>query len=994
MSRNLALLLVLLSVGTSLPRAFGEEAGDPLFVAPENQTDEDLTPLVVRQKKAAAAAKLAAETGAAPVAPKVDATPAASSAPRATVISEPAPAEPEVQTAAPVEIKPVAPVVTAAPAPRVEENKPQPEAKPVQTVVFEEKKSEPAKPAAAVVAREKKPEPVVVAKPVEPAVVAKPVEPVVVQEKKPEPVPDVVQEKKPEPAPVVVQEKKPEPAPVVAPAVATDDKKTTEPKAGDTAAKPENEIVSVTLSAADMAQLPENEKKLLEMIQQSYTGKDGAARQYFKTRKPQMIFSGQAIVKGLERNLTIQRQEKQEDIANAAKMEARAVFDPIFTVSFTHSLFAQKNRMEKVGKFRRPAVQDLRGRLQDPNFIPQPTDAQGITDLADTSVPKIPIKELVFDRIIPPGDKRLVGRTRAIASDENPNGPSQTEAPSIRIDQQLPWGPTVFISGASRRNESFFDDGPDAVTSIQLQQAIATVGERTTAANPNVSPEELRALIREAQRNDPLVTQLQTSFNQSSRKGNNTSRPWSSSFVAGVATPIPMTKDWGRYSRADLSITLADFDKERAYWDTKTVVNLTLRDIDFAYWDLVGTVEQLRAVTENRKLLDGLGGEMKKLLDAGRTTAYGLIQIDTQLASVKEQEEIAWANFAQASNFLNVLLDADKDTLFMPAGYTKALTEQIKWKPEDALAIAMENRPELKAQKIGGKTSALLVKFQENQVKPDIKYGFNFTVSQNNKPFGFKTWQQSLAGMFGNGKQGEHLVNVPVKGVATPSNLSQIKQVFKKDDNVGPDNRTHSHTIAYNWPMGNRAVKAALRESQLSHDQQEIAIDLTQNSIEQDIGNSVVNLLSFKEQFDIALDNYRLASVQYDDASKFLAAGRMTEFELVTRSRDLLFSDLARITASINYKKAETQLLQSEGILASAFASLRTFGEFDQQRLDTLRDRKALRFFTPAAIETTTVEGEAKPEAVKEGQPAAHGSASNAATAEAPQSNTTTPGGK
>mgnify|MGYP000597036424 CR=1 FL=1 len=64
MSRNLALLLVLLSVGTSLPRAFGEEAGDPLFVAPENQTDEDLTPLVVRQKKAAAAAKLAAETGA------------------------------------------------------------------------------------------------------------------------------------------------------------------------------------------------------------------------------------------------------------------------------------------------------------------------------------------------------------------------------------------------------------------------------------------------------------------------------------------------------------------------------------------------------------------------------------------------------------------------------------------------------------------------------------------------------------------------------------------------------------------------------------------------------------------------------------------------------------------------------------------------------------------------------------------------------------------
>ncbi|HYG77169.1 MAG TPA: TolC family protein [Planctomycetota bacterium] len=989
MSRNLALLLLLLAVGASLPSR-AEENDNSLFVAPENQTDEDLTPLVNKDKKSAKKPDAKAQAPRAAVIQNE--FPAPKPAPKAAVIEStpaPAPVAPPPAVAAPVE-KP-APV-----------EKVQPESKPAPAVVAEPKKTEPVRPA--VVAEEKKPEPAkpVVpaapaesAKPVAPAVVAKevqpepakpqpavPAAPAATAEKKPEPAVQP-EPKKPEPA-VAAEPKKPEPAVVAEPAkpaaAVAADKNAPDAQPANAAA-PEKEVVTVSLSAAELATLAENERKLLEMIQQSYSGKDGTGRAYFKSRKPQTIFAGQAIVKGLERNLFIQRQEKQEDIARAARMEARAVFDPIFTVSFTHSMFTQNARSEKVSKFRRPAVQDLRGRLQDPNFIPANTDRVGVTDIADTSVPKIPIKELIYDRIIPPGQKTLVGPEKGIASDKNPNGPVQTEVPSFRIDQQLPWGPAVFISASSRRSESFFDDGFDAATNLQLTLAKQTVRERLEAevrarqGNENLTEQEITDIVDEELparlRADPAVRQYQIAFDRSTRRGQGTSRPWSSSFVGGFATPVPGTKDWGPYSRADLGIKLANLDKERAYWDTKTVVNQTLRDIDFAYWDLVGTIEQLRAVTENRKLLDGLAGELRKQLDAGRTTQYGVIQIEAQQASVREQEETAWANFAQASNFLNTLLNEEQDTLFLPAGYTKALTEQLKWRPEEAMVIAKENRPELKAAQVGGKVSELLVQFQKNQVKPDLKYGFTFSVSQSSRPFGFKTWQQSLAGMFGNGKEGAHLVNVPVKGVGTPSNLTQIKQVYKKDDNAGPDTRQHSHTLAYNWPLGNRGLKAALRESEISRDQQDIAIDLTENGIEQDVGNAVVNLLSAKESYDIAVENYRLASSAYDDASGLLNAGRLTEFEIVSRSRDLLFADLARITASINLKKAETQLLQSQGVLPNAFATLRSMTDLDQQRLSTLKERKALRFFTPVKVETEPLDtgSSTKEQAASDGAP-------------------------
>lgn len=918
MSRIKALLFLLLAGTAWFAPVYGADEPAPIFVAPDKATDDDLTPLVTKQ---GGDKKIPAKTP-------------ATERKRADVVEQPA-VRVEEKKAVP-EQKPV--IVESKPAPIVE-RKPVVEVKPAPAP--EAKAATPAVPVAPVAEPE----------------VKKPVAPVAESEVKKPAAPVAEPEVKKPAAPVAEPEvKKPVVAEQKPPVVAEPSKETAAEKKSEPvqpAAAPVEKEVTTTVSAADLAPpLPENEQKMLDMIQQALAGQ---GRAYFKNKKSQRIYAGQAVLKGIEKNLVIQRQEKQEDIARAARMEARAVFDPVFTVSFNHQMFQTNNRLEKVTKFQRAAVPDLRPQLADPNAPPVP--GTFVEDIASLSTPKIPIKEILFDKQIDPGFKKLVGIERAIASEENINGPNQTEAPSFSIQQQLPWGPVIFMTLSSKKNEGFFDDGPDPILDLKLQQA-KILKQRAIENDATLTADQKAAAIRNLA-NDPEIAALKQAFDRSARKFASHGRPWSSSFTGGVTTPIPGTKDWGPYSRADLGIKLADLDKERAYWDTKTVVNNTLAQIDFAYWDLVGAIESLRAVTENRKLVEAAHENNKKRLDAGRLLQPDLLQSEAQVASVKEQEEAAWSSFIQASNFLTFLLDDDKDSIFVPAGWTKALSEQLKWKPEDAYKIAGENRPELKAQKIGGKSSDVLLHFAKNQVRPDLKYGLSFTVSQNNKPFGFKTWSQSLDAMVGAGKSGKHIVEVPVKGVGTPANLSQVKQVLKADDTNGPDNRVHSHTLAYNWPFKNRAVKAGLKEAEASFAQQNFVIDLTENSVEQDVGNAVVNALSAKEQSDIAAETYKLAVSAFDDAGKLLEVGNITVFQFVSHSRDILFADLARINASITLKKAETELLRAEGILPNVYPGMRSINGLDETRLKALASRRALRYFQPIDVET----GPAQPEA-------------------------------
>lgn len=694
--------------------------------------------------------------------------------------------------------------------------------------------------------------------------------------------------------------------------------------------------------------IPENEQKLHALVKGAVGADAKAARASLKNKTPREISAAQAALKGIERNLGILRQAIQEDISRAALQEAKAVFDPVITISFSHTMQQQNNRYVEVKTYQKATVKTPLG--YDANGNPL-TDENGniiyldVLDQGSQAIPKFPLKRLVFNM------PRIQGFPvkRSPASVENPNGPVQVEKPSLRIDQQLPWGPSVFITLASQRQETYFDDGPDA-----------SIDQRIQALNQILADQNVSEAEKAAARAQQVI--LQKAFKRSVLHFMGTSRPWTSYLQLGGYIPVPCTRDWGEYARADVGVKLAKLDKERAFWDTKTVINSTLRDVDWTYWGLVGALENLRAVSENRKLLEVLQSDIQKLLDAGRTTAYGKLQIDGQVAGVKEQEAAAWAAYVQASNALVNLLDLEENLLLLPAGYTKNLGEQLSLNTGEAFTVALENRPDLKAQRISGKVSEVLVQSARHGVKPDLRAAADVKFSQNTQPFGYKTWSQSLQSLlFDSGSRTRHWVNLPIPGVYKPSSEAQLRTMRKAEDTSGPDVRTVTGSLSYSWPFLNRAVKADLRSVELSRDMQDLSIQMTENVVEEDIGDAIVGVLSTKAQYDMAQEQYRLAESQYKLAAELMAGGRMTEFEMITRSADLLSADLGRIAAATAYKKAESELLRAEGVLPNTYAAMRAQSALEGERLESLAASKALRFFEPMAVGP----GEAAPDLPK-----------------------------
>lgn len=444
-------------------------------------------------------------------------------------------------------------------------------------------------------------------------------------------------------------------------------------------------------------------------------------------------------------------------------------------------------------------------------------------------------------------------RERVDASSENPTGPSEVEDFTISIDQQLPWGHSVSFAGTSVRKETFNELGGEF------------------------------------------------------------GMPWSTNLSASLVIPIPFSKDWGSYAPAETGVKVATLNKERAYYDTKTVINTTMLSFDNAFWALAGAAENLRATMENRKQLEKLLGDLNKMVEAGRATDYGKQQMEAELAAVKELEEGAWGAYFQASNALVNLLDLDKSTVLIPDAYRGMFAEKSQGlNTKTAQEIAAENRPEIKAEKTSAKVSEVLVRFQQNQTKPDLKVNLRYDHQQLNFAFGYQDLWDSIR-------------NLPNQDARVQSYEFAFSRAVQQRTNYGNAN----------------AARAALAA-------QNITVESTINRVEQEVGDALVDFYSRKRQVELATENLRLATQTYKEANDFFEKGRLTEFEITTKNRELLLADLNLVSANVAYKSAESRLLFAQGILPYLYANMTAQNSLENRRIGVLDSASALRFFGPS----------------------------------------------
>lgn len=386
--------------------------------------------------------------------------------------------------------------------------------------------------------------------------------------------------------------------------------------------------------------------------------------------------------------------------------------------------------------------------------------------------------------------------------------------------------------------------------------------------------------------------------------------PWTTSLNATLTVPFPFTKDFGPLAPQDVAIKLAKLDAERSYWDLKAAINATLLITDLAYWDLVGAAKNLEVTVGNRQLIEKLVKNTQDALKAGRTTEYGMDQVNNELLRVKELEEQAWNFYVLASDNLTQILDGDRDAVLVPYGYSKHVDEHLGgMKAEDALALALEARPELKAENLGLKATEVQVEFSRHQLLPDLTASSTISLIQTNNEIGYHTLLKSLNNIF------------------------------------TEDARTLTFGLNYRYPLFNRAFHARYHQALAQRDAQKLTLRINENQVTQEVHDGLAAVESAQGRVQASLLRVDAARKAYEMSLLQQEKGRITDFEIVSKFQEKLTADVLQVIAQVDQKRSEAQLLFAQGVLPDLYPRMTAQTEFDKYRLEILRASKAMYFF-------------------------------------------------
>ncbi|MBI3830150.1 MAG: TolC family protein [Planctomycetes bacterium] len=412
-----------------------------------------------------------------------------------------------------------------------------------------------------------------------------------------------------------------------------------------------------------------------------------------------------------------------------------------------------------------------------------------------------------------------------------------------------------------------------------------------------------------AQVNLTTTTIYKTTF---SARGHSYEAPWTTSLNGTLTVPFPFTKDFGPEAPQDVAVRLAKIDAERSMWDLKAEVNSTLLFTDVFYWNLVGALKNLDVTIKNRESVEKLLKFMNDQLAQGQATAYGKDQVEAEVLRVKDLEEQAWNAYLEASDALVELLNIDKTSVLVPYAYSQLVDQHLNEGAGDPLKLALQTRAELKSEKLAVRSTEVTVKFARHQLRPDLTYNQTISLNQTNSEIGFRTFYQSL------------------------------KNVFV------PDAETMSFGLNYRYPLFNRAFHAKYHEALSLRDAEQFTLRITENQVTEEVNDALAAVESAQGRLKASTERMEASRKAYELALEQKNRGRLTEFEVISKSQEWLNADTAHVLAQVSLKVAESQLLFSQGLLPDLYPMMTAQNEFDKYRLRVLKASQALQFFNNA----------------------------------------------
>lgn len=359
----------------------------------------------------------------------------------------------------------------------------------------------------------------------------------------------------------------------------------------------------------------------------------------------------------------------------------------------------------------------------------------------------------------------------------------------------------------------------------------------------------------------------------------------------------PLLKNFGpNINRRD--VKKAQNQRDISVFGLKSTIIQKVYDVEEAYWNLVMAIESLSvseySLEHSREQLI----KTKEAARIGAKTAIDVLSSETEVANWESNIISARAQVESAEDRLRKIMNLPVDASGLSESILptdKPLVEKVEITFEEALKVAVKERPELSSKQKEIENSNIDVSYYKNQLLPQLDLRFNM-------------WYPGQSGDLLIYEGGSPYYSGVVIGKIEGSRGDSLKDVF--------DFKYENWQISLDFtiPLGNVLSRASLAQARLQNDQKLLERERLSKSVYNEILEIFKELKNNEKSMETSSRYRELMEKKLSAEEERHKLGLVGSEWLFRYQRDFASARTSEIRAIVNYKISVAKLEKALGI--------------------------------------------------------------------------------
>jgi outer membrane protein len=375
----------------------------------------------------------------------------------------------------------------------------------------------------------------------------------------------------------------------------------------------------------------------------------------------------------------------------------------------------------------------------------------------------------------------------------------------------------------------------------------------------------------------------------------------------------PLLRNFG-WDFATINVRLSESAQRASQWNYGSSLNDFVQTIGNDYWALVAAEENLQVTLSALQFNNDLVRVNRISVQVGTLAPIDLQEAQSAAATAQANVYAAQAAVQTARAVLRQAVMLNPASTFVPEEIEPAdvpnPAEEIKDTEEVALEKMVLYSPALAGLRESIRSALLQVKFEENQVLPQLNIGTQFGLTSARGRVNCTALSGSTTGNNCTAPGG-------LPGITIPSFKGGYGDALNRLFDFGYYN--YAAVISFEMPLDNAAAKAALAQARVSYEQSRLQYRSALSQSVAEIETALGNLHADVQRVQATkYATYYAAQSLHDEQVRF-RVGMATTHDLLQFQSELVTAQGNEVTADVDLENARIYLWWAEGVLLSYF---------------------------------------------------------------------------